>query len=85
VLVITGMMAEPEERGPDDSSEVEESTNDEDAGDGEEEDDDEPRLKYVRLTGHLGGVYRNGDATSTVFAAGDKMVCLFSTKRSRTQ
>lgn len=41
----------------------------------EEEEDDEPKLKYARLTGHLGGVYRNGDATSTFLVAGDKMVC----------
>ncbi|KAI9724991.1 MAG: hypothetical protein M1812_000267 [Candelaria pacifica] len=43
---------------------------------GQEEDDDEdeePKLKYARLTSHLGGVYRNGDATSTFLVAGDKM------------
>lgn len=43
-------------------------------GDEEEEDDDEPHLKYAHLTKHLGGVYRNGDATSSFLAAGDKMV-----------
>jgi hypothetical protein len=46
----------------------------EDESDAEEED--EPKLKYARLTGHLGPVYRNGDATSAFLVAGDKMVCL---------
>ncbi|KAK0612156.1 hypothetical protein B0T14DRAFT_531708 [Immersiella caudata] len=43
----------------------------------EEEDDDEdeePKLKYARLTPHLGAVYRNGDATSSFLVAGDKMI-----------
>ncbi|KAL3475049.1 hypothetical protein BJX99DRAFT_230458 [Aspergillus californicus] len=43
--------------------------------DGEEdEEDDEPHLKYAYLTKQLGAIYRNGDATSTFLAAGDKMV-----------
>ncbi len=33
-----------------------------------------PKLKYARLTQHLGGVYRNGDATSSFLVGGDKMV-----------
>ena len=45
---------------------------DDDAEDAEEED--EPKLKYGRLTGHLGSLYRNGDATSSFLVAGDKMV-----------
>lgn len=40
----------------------------------EEDDDEEPRLKYAKLTQNLKPVYRNGDATSTFLAAGDKMV-----------
>lgn len=46
--------------------------------DGEDEDaDEEPKLKYTRLTGNLGPVYRGGDATSSFMVAGDKMVwCL---------
>ena len=48
----------------------------------DDDDDDvgaeEPRLKYVRLTERLGGVYRNGDATSTFLVSGDKMVRLRS-------
>jgi hypothetical protein len=44
--------------------------------DEEEEEDDEPKLKYARLTSHLGPVYRNGDATSVFLVAGDKMVSL---------
>ncbi|KAI9772760.1 MAG: Vacuolar protein sorting-associated protein 41 [Geoglossum umbratile] len=75
------MASDPEGMGPGDGSEVEESTNDGDAGDGDEddedeevEDDEEPQLKYVRLTGSLGGVYRNGDATSAILVAGDKVI-----------
>ena len=48
---------------------------DSDAEEGEVGEDDEPKLKYARMTGHLGSVYRNGDATSAFFVAGDKMVC----------
>jgi hypothetical protein len=57
--------SEPEEDGY-------ESGNDDDEE--EEEEDEEPKLKYTRMTSSLGGVYRNGDATSTFLAAGDKMV-----------
>src|ERR1700710_454467 len=46
----------------------------------EDEEDDEPKLKYARLTNHLGPVYRNGDATSAFLVAGDKMVCLEGTR-----
>lgn len=56
-----------EEEEEDDSDEDEE----EDEEDGDEE---EPKLKYARLTQHLGAVYRNGDATSSFLVAGDKMV-----------
>ncbi|KAF2084578.1 vacuolar assembly protein-like protein [Saccharata proteae CBS 121410] len=45
-------------------------TDDED----EEEEDEEPKLKYDRLTGYLGSVYRGGDATSSFLVGGDKMV-----------
>lgn len=54
--------------------ESEESEADED-GEDDDEPEDEPKLKYARLTSHLGPVYRNGDATSTFLVAGDKMVC----------
>ncbi len=59
---------------------------DEEAGDSEaddtedEEEEDEPKLKYARLTGNLGAVYRNGDATSAFMVAGDKMVSLDRSK-----
>lgn len=43
--------------------------------DEDEHEEDEPKLKYTRLTGNLGSVYRNGDATSSSIVAGDKMVC----------
>lgn len=42
--------------------------------DEENDEDEEPKLKYARMTGHLGPVYRNGDATSAFLVAGDKMV-----------
>lgn len=45
-----------------------------DADDEDDEDDEEPRLKYAYLTKQLQSVYRNGDATSSVLTAGDKMV-----------
>lgn len=42
--------------------------------DDEDDEEEEPKLKYARLTSHLGAVYRNADATSTFMVAGDKMV-----------
>ncbi|KAK4226281.1 putative vacuolar protein sorting-associated protein [Podospora fimiseda] len=45
-----------------------------DEEDSEEEEDEEPKLKYARLTQHLGPVYRNGDATSAFIVAGDKTI-----------
>ncbi|KAG9761251.1 WD domain-containing protein, partial [Aureobasidium melanogenum] len=47
-----------------------------DSTDAEDEDDDEdePHLKYDKLTAALVSVYRNGDATSSLFVAGDKMI-----------
>ncbi len=79
-----------EENGGDDEEEDEEEGEDDEDGDGdesdgeEEEDDDdedeEPKLKYARLTQHLGPVYRNGDATSAFLVAGDKMVGIPQTR-----
>lgn len=66
--------------GAEDTTEAADDDDEEDDDDDEEEDeededeDDEPRLKYARLTQHLGGVYRNADATSSFLVAGDKMV-----------
>jgi len=40
----------------------------------EDEEEEEPRLKYAPLTKNLGGLYRNGDATSSFFVAGDKLI-----------
>jgi vacuolar protein sorting-associated protein 41 len=40
----------------------------------EEDEEDEPRLKYATLTKNLSSLYRNGDASSAIFVAGDKMV-----------
>jgi hypothetical protein len=65
-----------EEDSQDDSESAAESESEEDE---EDVEDDEPKLKYARLTGHLGPVYRNGDATSAFLVAGDKMVGLGQT------
>ena len=58
----------------DDNLEQSDENEQEEGHDEDEEDDDEPKLKYARLTQHIGGVYRNGDATSTFLVSGDKMV-----------
>jgi hypothetical protein len=58
-----------DEDGSVDDEEEHESSDDDD-----EDEDEEPKLKYARLTPHLGPVYRNGDATSASLVAGDKMV-----------
>ncbi|KAK3951336.1 hypothetical protein QBC32DRAFT_314968 [Pseudoneurospora amorphoporcata] len=63
-----------EEEGSEDHGEEEETEEDDDDDDEEEEEDEEPRLKYARLTQHLGPLYRNGDATSAFLTAGDKMI-----------
>lgn len=82
--VETGDVVEADEGGADsviaDNSSEEDDDDDDDDDEDEEDDDedededDEPKLKYARLTGQLGAVYRNGDATSTFLVAGDKMV-----------
>ncbi|KAK3385989.1 hypothetical protein B0H63DRAFT_433831 [Podospora didyma] len=61
---------EGEDEGEDEEDDDEEEEDEED----EDEDDDEPKLKYARLTPHLGPVYRNGDATSAFLVAADKMI-----------
>lgn len=64
-----------EEDGEDgESDEGDEEESEESEDDEDEDEDDEPRLKYARLTQHLGGVYKNADATSSFLVAGDKMV-----------
>ncbi|KAI1103402.1 hypothetical protein F4804DRAFT_310315 [Jackrogersella minutella] len=67
-----------QEEGDDDNNEDEEEGDAEEEDDDEEEDEDdedeEPKLKYARLTQHLGAAYRNGDATSAFLVAGDKMI-----------
>ncbi|CAK7213873.1 Vacuolar protein sorting-associated protein 41 [Sporothrix curviconia] len=62
---------EEEEDEEDDEDEEEEEDDDDDDDDDE---DEEPRLKYARLTHNLGGLYRNGDATSAFLVSGDKMI-----------
>ncbi|KAF3360742.1 hypothetical protein VdG1_01055 [Verticillium dahliae VDG1] len=63
-----------EDEEDEDEDEDEEEDEDEDDEEDEDEEDEEPRLKYARLTQHLGPVYRNGDATSAFLVAGDKMI-----------
>lgn len=40
----------------------------------DEDEEEEPRLKYATLTKSVSSLYRNGDATSAVLVAGDKMI-----------
>jgi len=68
-----------EENNSDDGQNAEEEEEDDEEENDEEDeedddDDEEPKLKYARLTQHLGPLYRNGDATSSFLVAGDKMV-----------
>jgi hypothetical protein len=63
-----------DEGGEDDENGDEDDGDENEEEDEEDEEDEEPKLKYARLTPHLGSVYRNGDATSSFLVAGDKMV-----------
>ncbi|KAI1258719.1 hypothetical protein F5Y18DRAFT_412230 [Xylariaceae sp. FL1019] len=67
-----GEQSEEESADDRDEDEVEDGEDDDD--DEEEDEEEEPRLKYARLTQHLGPVYRNGDSTSAFLVAGDKMI-----------
>ncbi|WZH46220.1 uncharacterized protein QYS62_007292 [Fusarium acuminatum] len=80
VRVKQGDDGDDDDDDDDDEDEDEDDEEEDDEEDDEEEDDDdeEPKLKYARLTQHLNGVYRNGDATSAFLVAGDKMVSLLS-------
>lgn len=40
----------------------------------DDEEEEEPRLKYANLTKNLGAIYRNGDAASAFFVAGEKLI-----------
>ena len=73
---------EEEEEEDDEDSDDEDEDEDEDEDD-EEDEDEEPKLKYARLTQHLNGVYRNGDATSAFLVAGDKMVGLLLSETNK--
>lgn len=50
------------------------TTSDSDSDSDTDSQADEPHLKYDKLTAALVSVYRNGDATSSLLVAGDKMV-----------
>jgi hypothetical protein len=52
----------------------EEDQEDDEEDEDEDEEDEEPRLKYASLTKNLSLLYRNGDASSSFLAGGDKMV-----------
>jgi hypothetical protein len=71
-----GEEEEDDNEEDDDEDEDDEDEEEDDEDDDDEEEDEEPKLKYARLTQHLNGVYRNGDATSAFLVAGDKMVGL---------
>lgn len=58
----------------DDDEDEDDEEDDRDEDEEEDDEDEEPKLKYARLTPHLGAVYRNGDATSSFLVAGDKMI-----------
>ncbi|KAM0262454.1 hypothetical protein ACHAQJ_001708 [Trichoderma viride] len=62
------------EEEEEEEDEDEEEEDDDEVDDEDEEEDEEPLLKSMRLTQHLGAVYRNGDATSACLVAGDKMI-----------
>ena len=64
-----GTVAPPTDVHDNDDDDEEDEEDEED-----DEEDEEPKLKYERLTGRLGGLYRNGDATSATLVAGDKMI-----------
>ncbi|KAL4884835.1 hypothetical protein BJY04DRAFT_233079 [Aspergillus karnatakaensis] len=65
---------EEEEEGGKESVTETGSEHEDGDGDYDDDEDEEPHLKYAYVTKQLGSVYRNGDATSTFLAAGDKMV-----------
>ena len=62
------------EDGEEDEEQDDVDDDEDDEEEEEDEEDEEPKLKYARLTQHLGAVYRNGDATSAFLVAGDKMI-----------
>lgn len=63
-----------QDENEEEEGEEEEDEDDDDNDDDDDEEDEEPKLKYARLTQHMGAVYRNGDATSAFLVAGDKMI-----------
>lgn len=65
--------AEDDDEDGDKEEDDDEEEDDEEDDDEDDEESEEPRLKYTRLTQHLGAVYKNGDATSSFLVAGDKM------------
>ena len=71
----------PQDDGPTDrrsttstTAALEPEDDDDDDEEEEEEEEEEPRLKYANLTKNLSRLYRNGDAASAFFVAGDKLV-----------
>ena len=70
---VTGQSSGEEDTSEEEEGE-EEDEDEESSDEEEEEEEEEPRLKYVKLTKHLGAVYRNADAISTFMVTGDKMI-----------
>ncbi|KAM0281144.1 hypothetical protein ACHAQH_003723, partial [Verticillium albo-atrum] len=70
----TGEVQDEESDEEDEEDEEDEDEDEDEDEEDDDEEDEEPRLKYARLTQHLGPVYRNGDATSAFLVAGDKMI-----------
>ncbi|PGG98077.1 hypothetical protein GX51_06989 [Blastomyces parvus] len=66
-------LSPPAEPSSKDNEDNESQLSDEEDED-EDDEEEEPRLKYASLTKSIGSVYRNGDATSSFLAAGDKMI-----------
>jgi len=65
----------PDQQQPSSTRDESEDEGEEDENEEDEDDEEEePRLKYANLTRNLKSLYRNGDATSAFFVAGDKMV-----------
>ena len=66
-----GIKSTSQEDGP---AEPKSPSSNESDGNDDEEEEEEPRLKYANLTKNLGSLYRGGDAASSFFVAGEKLI-----------
>ena len=78
--------AVPEDDKDDDDKDGAADDNKEDESGDEDEEEEEPRLKYATLTKNTSSIYRSGDALSSCFVAGDKLVssCMCLSSRKHT-